>query len=184
MQDATIDQTETAAKIIIQERASMFLKDPVYAISFYAQKITSEWEEPTYECFWLSEVRRHGAEISDFAEKIYSGNTRAFLQEWMDVTADGRYLFGGVGIIALYQRFRKKNKEQLSSEKFSKEAVHLILPLIILGGFLYHAIFEAKSQYLLIYYLYLIPLSAWGLTSIGQEFMKWVRKQEDRQNII
>ncbi|NCB33633.1 MAG: hypothetical protein EOM64_07085 [Erysipelotrichia bacterium] len=178
IQDATIGETETAAETIIQERLSLFRRDPLYALSFYAKKITSEWEEPTYECFWLSEVRRHGAEITDLANEIYYGGTRVLLQEWMDVSADGRYFFGGLGMLALYIRYRKKRKQGVTEAEFSAEAAYLILPLILFGGFLYHAIYEAKSQYLLIYYLYLIPLSAWSMTIVGSKFMNWVRIQE------
>ena len=34
----------------------------------------------------------------------------------------------------------------------------------VLGGFLYHMLFEAKSQYLMIYLPMMAPLGAWGLT--------------------
>ena len=45
---------------------------------------------------------------------------------------------------------------------------HLYAPLAlmvaVLGGFLYHMLFEAKSQYLMIYLPMMAPLAAWGLS--------------------
>lgn len=37
------------------------------------------------------------------------------------------------------------------------------LPLIVLGGFLYHLLFEAKSLYILPYFVMLVPYAAYGL---------------------
>ena len=34
----------------------------------------------------------------------------------------------------------------------------------VIGAFLYHMIFEAKSQYLFIYLFVMIPAAAWGLS--------------------
>lgn len=39
----------------------------------------------------------------------------------------------------------------------------LALMVAVLGGFLYHLLFEAKSQYLMIYLPMMAPLGAWGL---------------------
>ncbi|MEA5048555.1 MAG: hypothetical protein VB034_08120 [Eubacteriales bacterium] len=42
-------------------------------------------------------------------------------------------------------------------------ASFLLLPLLILGGFSYHLLFEAKSQYALLYYVMMFPYAAFGL---------------------
>ena len=36
----------------------------------------------------------------------------------------------------------------------------------MLGGLLYHLLFEAKSQYALPYFVLLVPLAAWGLSRL------------------
>jgi hypothetical protein len=180
-QNATVEETESAADVIISERLSLFLKDPVYALKFYAQKITSEWEEPTYECFWLSEVRKHGAELPSTAYEIYYGNTNAFLREWMDLSSDACYLFSAIGMAALSLKMRRKRKlKQLDDTALTDSLSWSILPMIVLGGFLYHTIFEAKSQYLLIYYLYLLPIAAYGISVLAQSFVSWVNRLETR----
>jgi hypothetical protein len=41
-----------------------------------------------------------------------------------------------------------------------------LLALIILGGFVYHLIFEAKSQYVLPYFIMMVPFAAYGFYSL------------------
>ncbi len=44
-----------------------------------------------------------------------------------------------------------------------REITQCLLPLIVLGGILYHLLFEAKSQYALAFFLLMIPMAAWGI---------------------
>lgn len=46
--------------------------------------------------------------------------------------------------------------------KRKKDLCFLAIPLVILGGFAYHLLFEAKSQYILVYFFMMIPYAAWG----------------------
>ena len=43
-----------------------------------------------------------------------------------------------------------------------KETKSCLLPLIVLGGLLYHLLFEAKSQYALPYFVLMLPVAAYG----------------------
>ena len=58
------------------------------------------------------------------------------------------------------------------------DAAKLVIPVAVLGGFLYHMIFEAKSQYIYVYALYLVPAAAYGLCTIGDR-IRARRKLED-----
>ena len=42
-----------------------------------------------------------------------------------------------------------------------------MIPVILIGGFLYHMLFEAKAQYSYPYVVMMLPLAARGLTMIG-----------------
>ena len=44
-----------------------------------------------------------------------------------------------------------------------KDLLRCLLPLILLGGLLYHLLFEAKSQYALPYFVLILPIAAYGL---------------------
>ena len=44
-----------------------------------------------------------------------------------------------------------------------REICQCLLPLIILGGVLYHLLCEAKSQYAFAFFMLMIPIGAYGL---------------------
>ena len=48
----------------------------------------------------------------------------------------------------------------------------LALPVTILGGALYHLIFEAKAQYAYPYMAYMLPLAAAGLCTLAEKLKK------------
>ena len=48
----------------------------------------------------------------------------------------------------------------------------LALPVTILGGALYHLIFEAKAQYAYPYMVYMLPLAAMGLCALAEKLKK------------
>ena len=53
-------------------------------------------------------------------------------------------------LLSLFELWRRREMESS------------LLPLIILGGLLYHLLFEAKSQYALPYFVLMIPMAAFG----------------------
>lgn len=44
-----------------------------------------------------------------------------------------------------------------------RDVLQTVLPLIVLGGMMYHMLFEAKSQYAYVYAVLLVPLAARGV---------------------
>ena len=62
----------------------------------------------------------------------------------------------------------------------------MLLPLVALGGFGYHLLFEGKSQYVLTYIPLLIPVAAYALNAILEgkytnvkKFFAFVNKKVD-----
>lgn len=48
-----------------------------------------------------------------------------------------------------------------------KEAGELLLLTTVLGGFFFHILWEAKSQYIWTYFILLIPTAAGGIREVG-----------------
>lgn len=44
--------------------------------------------------------------------------------------------------------------------------------MTILGGMLYHLLFEAKAQYAYPYMMYMLPLAAMGLCALAEKLKK------------
>ena len=65
-------------------------------------------------------------------------------------------------------------------EYIKDDMAALALPVTILGGTLYHLIFEAKAQYAYPYMVYMLPLAAIGLCRL-EEGIKGLWKTKERR---
>ena len=74
------------------------------------------------------------------------------LERGMDVYQQAMYALACVGMVRTFRR--------------RADPAQLLLPLCVLGGFLYHMLFEAKSQYIYVYAFMLLPLAAQGLAAV------------------
>lgn len=136
------------AKAELKERLSYFIKNPRDAARFFIEKTVSQWNEPTYESIWVSQVKEHYNTISPLTENVYSGALGYFLRYYMNFYQQAIFLSASA---AAYFLLRKT------------ETLKVLLPLAVLGGFFYHLLFEAKSQYILTYFIILVPIAAYGI---------------------
>ena len=78
-------------------------------------------------------------------------------------------IYGSILFLLLYRR-----KEKRSVEWY-------ILLIGVLGGVLFHELWEAKSRYVLPYFICMIPMAAGGLTEFGNALTGWRKKDEAAQ---
>lgn len=155
-------KSETIAKEAIEKSLEKFRKDPAYAVKFYYKKTVSQWNEPTYEALWVNQF--HSGDFSRIVQSIYDGKLYQALHEYMNLyqslilTAAFLFLFFGRKRLRLEQLF---------------------LGLVILGGFFFHTIWEAKSQYIFPYFVMLLPYGAAGLNQ-ALESASTIRKRRNR----
>ena len=147
------DIANTIAKNNISNRLDILGSDLDYTIDFFGKKILSQWNEPTFESIWVSEVKQHYHEINGIGKAVYDGSTGQFLDLYFNFYVQILYILFTVGLYLLLIR-RKCNIETI------------LLPLVILGGFGYHLLFEGKSQYVLTYIILLIPTASFALNAI------------------
>lgn len=162
------EKTVESAKQALSERVSYFLSHPVYAVKFFAMKLITQFNEPTYQSIWTNKVReRYEAPVG--IAKYICTNGEAATVGYMNYIQ--QLIFFGAAVAALVC-FKRKDKE-----------ITLIM-LIIFGGIMYHMLFEAKSQYFLTYYIILIPVCSYGLDAVydkskaifKKEKLKWPKK--------
>ncbi|MDD6797571.1 MAG: glycosyltransferase family 39 protein [Clostridia bacterium] len=117
-------------------------------IKFYYQKITSQWNNPTWECFNL---QWRDSNTPDYAIKktVQEGNNQ-FYKDILNVLQT-LVNFGAV----LYIIRKWKNFKSLS-------VYELFNAVLMIGAFVFFAIWEAKSQYVAPYYFLIIPYSVIG----------------------
>lgn len=134
---------------------------------FEKKKFLSQLNEPAFESIWLSQVRDHnlpeGEKLSPIVESVYSGGLAKLFDNWFNYYVMIVYISFTAAMFFLI--FRKK----LSPEM-------IILPVAVLGGIMYHMLFEAKSQYLLPYFVLLIPFAVYGLIEGSKALHKVSKK--------
>ena len=138
----------------IQESLKGFSENKKGAVEFYYHKIVSQWNEPSFEALWVSNHQpdQHPDGISKIAASFYYGRTGKILYRWFDVIHFLILSMAGIGIW--------KRRKQM-------ELGELLLLTTVLGGFFFHILWEAKSQYIWTYFILLIPTASGGIREVG-----------------
>ena len=144
--------TAALAREALAERTAEFAAHPGEAVHFFWAKLRSQWNEPTYESLWLNQVHLSFSEKGAIYRFICgSGSAErrstAIMNQYQQVIFLGMLL----GCFGLWHR---------------KSLKSCLLPLIVLGGLLYHLLFEAKSQYALPYFVLMLPVAAYGFARL------------------
>ncbi len=148
----TPEMEKAAALEMLAARLREFAADPAGAWAFFKEKCLTQWAEPSYDILWYGAVCGKGGRFNGLAHAIFRDGSpvRALLAGYMNIFQQAAYVLALIGTCGMIREKRT-------------EAVQLMLPVTVLGGFLYHMLFEAKSQYIYPYMLLLLPLAAAGM---------------------
>ena len=127
-----------------------YLMDPKSMVRFFVSKNATQWSDPLFQGIWLNRVMQR---VSDTA-----------VPQWVDhfLRLDGPNLLSSVfnllqtlvyGGLVLWA-WMPTNETRKSQED--------LLAVILVGGFVFHTFWEAKSQYTLPYYVLIFPLALLG----------------------
>ena len=154
------DSAATAenAKRVLEDRVFVFKTDPALARDFFSEKLRSQWNEPSYGSLWINQVFPSYSEKGLMYNLLCGSGERRTL-DMMNVYQQFVFFALLLGLIRLGKK---------------KDLLRCLQPLILLGGLLYHLLFEAKSQYALPYFVLILPVAAYGLFTL-------YRKVEIRQ---
>ena len=130
--------------------------------SFLSKKVASQWNNPEFQCFWITNVRSSDIEkspvISDILSLNGSSTFIAFLNIMQSIILLGSMLYAVNTLIEC---------------TFAGAAV---LPLTFIGGFIFHLFWEGKCQYTLPYFMLLLPLSIIGFYSLAKKLSSVTKK--------
>lgn len=134
----------------ITARLEYFREHPGYAADFYLHKHLSQWADGTYASRQATLATYGGR--SRFFKEVYEGSLSsayiAWCNAWQNVLYLGGLLFCAFG-------FRRR-----------KDSLYTYVGLIaVLGGFLFHILWEANSRYIFSYSLLLMPYCAAGISA-------------------
>lgn len=156
---SNMDSAVTAQKSKAAIRASLeaFRADPGYALDFYADKFLSQWTDGSYFCRQATQNHTDGR--IRIVESIYEGELSPAFNHFCNVYQ--LLVYGGALICLVGMRRRREERPSL-------------LPYVglvaVLGGFLFHMVWEANSRYIFPYFLLLLPYGARGLGMAREAF--------------
>lgn len=140
------DAAAERSKEIIQDRINYFRENKQYRNDFFYKKYISMWNETTYQSIWHNTERGQYNPKTGIA-KFICEEKRAETKRYADYFSQLVFVGCFFGIIYC---LKKKN------------TYLMLMPLIVLGGMLYHLLAEAKSQYALPYFIWMTVFAACG----------------------
>ena len=134
---------------LIKDRFTMFINGVgTSAPEFYKGKLLVQWNDPTLNCFM--ENRNFIPEPLPVIKEI--------------VLQDGKYAAVAREIMNQYQLFLYVGVLFYAFSLLRKKMpfYHMIIPITLVGGFLFTMLWEAMSRYVLPYIIYMLPVAAIG----------------------
>lgn len=181
--DCNYDKKETNLKTIqlIKTRLQYFYSHPKEFISYYSEKIGSTWLNPTFQTVWCSLPGTRYRWYEDYAhylgyhQKVLSmvgGKLYKIEENYFNIYQILIFLFASIGIFK-------------TSKNIDLKAT--LIPIIFIGGFLFHILWETKAIYVIQYYFILLPYTAFGLDYFFEKFItlnkiKKIKKLNDHNN--
>ena len=172
--DVTAEQEKAQALADIGAQLCRMRENPAAALAFYREKLLTQWLEPACDMLWSGQLSEKAGRYTGVIRGIYGapGALRGWMEGYMDTMQTAVYALAAVGGVCA---LRKKGGAAL-----------LMIPVTVLGGALYHLIFEAKAQYAYPYMVYMLPLAAAGLCRLEDgaarlicSGKKWVQRRAE-----
>lgn len=139
------------AKDNIRQSLRRFASSPQEAISFFSRKTASQWNNPTFQCFWIVQSRE---------SQIHES---AWLRTFLSIPFSTRVI-GCLNLIQFLILLGCLLHILLCRRSWRDGTV--LLEMLFVGGFLFHLIWEAKGQYTLSYFLLLLPCAVAGYQAV------------------
>ncbi|MCH5266385.1 MAG: hypothetical protein J1F02_10830 [Lachnospiraceae bacterium] len=163
------DLSKAQAKMDLQERLEYLKENPGEAATFFHNKIKSTWLDPLFQSIWTGSLPDCNQHMSaKMLSDLYSGKGGyLYITRFLNIILTLIYLLSLVYLIFA-----------MAEKKIRCEA--LFAYLFFLGGFLFHLVWETKSQYVYPYVFLLIPMAAMSVERLSVKIT--VRSQKFRES--
>lgn len=159
----------------LKDSLNKFSHNPSYTMKFFAKKLASEWCVPDFNAQYFALINYDESENNEniqftvssaaFPSIINTEYDRMWniinkLVPFMDGYQSFIYIFSLIGVFSLF-----KKRKDLDSK-------YLIFPCIFILGFVLYVIWEAKAQYVMPYFMFLIPVASLGIFELCNRIHK------------
>ncbi|MGT2910708.1 hypothetical protein ACVR1I_03205 [Streptococcus cameli] len=139
----------------LKDRVRILSTDREYAINFFSKKLSAIWNEPTFQSIYAGPLHTREQFVhTDTLKNLYmEGSYYHIYNKYMSVFLGMIYLLTLIyALIQFLQPLEKRN------------FLYLVPLLYLLGGFLFHVLWEAKARYVYPYIYMLIPVVAFSFS--------------------
>ena len=167
----------------IDERMTYFKEHPGYAVNFYLHKHLSQWADGTYASRQATLANYGGR--SSFFHEVYEGSLSPAYIEWGNAWQNVLYLGTLLFCVAAVKKRAPGAASVVTAATdgfcYRNSCLYTYVGLIaVLGGFLFHIIWEANSRYIFVYSLLLMPYCAAGIHDGLVRLAAWHRKKNQK----
>ncbi len=150
-----------SSKEAIEERLSYFKEHPGYTGNFYLGKYLSQWADGTYACRQATLATFGGRH--PFFVSLYEGPYSSYIIAYCNIYQNLLYL--GAFLFCLFELLYAKEVSPIGDTS-NINLVNYLGLIGVIGGFLFHMIWEANSRYIFLYSLLLLPYAAKGFATL------------------
>ena len=158
------EEQEKIVRKDLDETLERFRQDPGYAVSFFAGKNASQWNNPDFQGWWINQAYSSlGSQPIWMKWFLTPGAQDGFVTvlNWAQFIC----LLGCL----MYVFFRKE-----------KDFYCLWAMICYIGGVLFHSVWEAKAQYALVYFVLLIPVAVSGFGAVFARLDAVLREKKNK----
>ena len=141
---------------VYKENLQELVSEPGYFFNFFTRKQLHQWADPAYKAYMCIQTCPEHDTALWFYEFIRPDHTYPVV-----IILSFFQIIIWTGVVLSFW-FAKRHK-QLDDA--------LLMPLIFVGGFIFHTIWEAKSQYVFSYFVILFPISLLGFRLFKEWFV-------------
>ena len=148
-------------------RVKEWIENPGQMILFFKTKLLNQWNEPSYGAFT---VTRFMNEPEKWVTTLYYGDTYEMLYNTLDCLQSTVYIL--VLIYFVYLLIGKVSKNEEGERTGVIHPANYLPGLVIIGGILFSAIWEAKSRYVYPYMVIAMPYMAGVAALLADQIRK------------
>lgn len=154
----------------IKENLAFYEENKDIAMAFLANKVASEWNNPTFQALWVAQVCESDINQGNLVNRMlrFPGSN------WIAVYLNFVQFFILLGMLVYIISLPKKKAT-------TGEA---LLSVIFIGEFVFHLFWEAKCQYTLPYFTLLLPLSMLGFSRGMEMFAQVVTEVREKKKAL
>lgn len=122
-------------------------------LDFFTRKTASQWNNPTFQGYWVAQTRPSRIKLPDWVKGFLGRRAVASASVWLNALQI-LILAGTLLWLAMCRREQRQ--------------ASLCFAVTFIGGFVFHLFWEAKCQYVLSYFVLLLPLAAGGWAELAR----------------